>query len=318
MNKPDIWAYLIHLGSNMWYDEGSSNLPSLGEEAFHEYRDYLLCDEPTWDEVIHFLPTQGINTLIIDLGEGVAYDTHPELAVPGTWSKDKLRRKLDEIRALGMEPIPKINFSACHDAWMKEYSRMLSTDIYRQVAADLIAEVSDLFDHPRYFHIGMDEETAAHQQNYAYTFVRAEKPWWSDFYYFVDQVEKAGARPWVWSDYYWEHPDLFRKHMPKDVLQSNWYYGDDFFKGKDGKYNTYVQTYVDLDEMGYDQVPTGSTWGYLHNEARTVLFCRDNISPEHLKGFMTAPWMLTVPGKKYSLIADAAVLADARRQGYEK
>ncbi|MBQ3049862.1 MAG: hypothetical protein IJC94_07905 [Oscillospiraceae bacterium] len=317
MKTPEIWSYLIHLGGNMWYDEGA-DLPFLGEEGFSEYRDYLLCDEAVWDEVIKFLPTQGINTVIVDLAEGVRYDSHPELAIKGSWSKEKLLKKLDDIRALGMTPIPKINFSACHDAWLQDYSKMLSTEKYLQVAADLIDEVCDMFGNPELFHLGMDEENAPLQEGYNYSVIRGEKQWWSDFYFFMNRVEKNGARAWVWSDYYWDHPDLFKKHMPKEVLQSNWYYGRDFFKGKDGKYNTSVQTYIDLEEMGYDQVPTASTWGSPSNEVRTVLFCRDNIAPERLKGFMTAPWQFTIPGCKYPLLADAASFAEARRQGYEK
>lgn len=317
MKTPDIWAYLIHLGSNMWYDQGAK-VPYLGEEGFSEYRDYLLCEEDVWDEVIRFLPTQGINTVVIDLGEGVRYDSHPELAIKGTWSKDKLRAKLDDIRALGMTPIPKINFSACHDAWLQQYSKMLSSETYLQVAADLIGEVCELFDHPKLFHLGMDEETEAMQEGYVYKAVRPEELWWKDFYFFKDQVEKAGARAWVWSDYYWEHPDLFIKHMPREVLQSNWYYGRDFFVKKDGKYVTPVQAYLDLDRMGYDQIPTCSTWAGHSNEVRTVFFCRDNLSCERLKGFMSAPWQFTWSGAKHSLLADAITLANAKRQGYEK
>ena len=41
--------------------------------------------------------------------------------------------------------------------------------------------------------------------------------------------------------------------MPKSVLQSNWYYGAEFSE-KIG----YVKAYLDLEEYGYDQVPTGS------------------------------------------------------------
>ena len=37
---------------------------------------------------------------------------------------------------------------------------------------DLIAEVSELFDGPRFFHIGMDEETFQHQRMYHYVVVR--------------------------------------------------------------------------------------------------------------------------------------------------
>ena len=136
MKSPKIWSYLIHLGRNMWLDKYSS-IPSR-ESRLPPYRDSLLTDDHVWNEVIRCLPSQGINTVVIDLGEGVVYESHPELAVEGSWSKDKLLRKLDEIRSLGMEPVPKMNFSACHDAWLQEYSHRLSTPEYREVVGELI------------------------------------------------------------------------------------------------------------------------------------------------------------------------------------
>jgi len=32
--------------------------------------------------------------------------------------KDEIAR----LKGLGLEPIPKLNFSACHDAWLKDYN----------------------------------------------------------------------------------------------------------------------------------------------------------------------------------------------------
>ncbi len=62
---------------------------------------------------------------------------------------------------MGIEPIPKLNFSAAHDAWLKDYSRMVSTLGYYEVCRNPDPGVRLLFD-TRFFHLGMDEETHAH------------------------------------------------------------------------------------------------------------------------------------------------------------
>ena len=315
MKTPGIWAYLIHLGSNMWNDKGETE-PSLGEPGVPAWHDTLQTDEKVWDEVIRFLPSQGVNTVVVDLGEGVIYDSHPELAVEGSWTKEKLARKLGEIRALGMEPVPKMNFSACHDAWLREHSHRLSTPEYLAVIGDLISEACEIFGNPRLFHLGMDEETAEHQRYFSYAVVRGEEYWWKDFRFMIDCVEKKGARPWIWSDYYWSHPDVFARNMPREVLQSNWYYGNDFLPHEDGRYNRYVQTYLDLDRLGYDQVPTSSTWSTKRSTYCTVIFGQKNLSEERLAGFMTAPWLNTRPAMRHCLMGDAEVFGDARKLVY--
>ncbi len=73
---------------------------------------------------------EGLTTVFMDLGEGMAYPSHPELAVPGTWSVEKMQKELARMRSLGLEPLPKLNFSTCHDAWLKDYHRMISTPQY--------------------------------------------------------------------------------------------------------------------------------------------------------------------------------------------
>ena len=62
----------------------------------------------------------------------------------------------------------------------------------------------------------------------------------------------------------------------------------------------YVELFLKLDKAGFDQVPCSSNWrsptrikaGLKNDEcmANMVRFCRANLSPERLKGFLMAPW----------------------------
>jgi len=280
-----IWAYLLHLGYNMWSDRDIGDPTRLHITA----QPYLRCDKPLWDELLGMMKQVGVNMVVIDLGEGVQYRSHPELAVRGSWSGEQLRAELAKMRAMGLEPIPKLNFSTAHDVWLGPYARMVSTDTYYRVCADLIAEVSELFDSPRFFHLGMDEETARHQRNYAYAVMRQYDLWWHDLHFLVAQVERARGRAWVWSDYIWEHRDEFLERMPKSVLQSNWYYGSDFSESV-----AYANAYRDLESHGYDKIPTGSNWSNVDNFPKTVAFAREQIAPERLLGFLQTVWKPTL------------------------
>ena len=239
----------------------------------------------------------GMNMVVIDLGEAIRYPSHPELAVNGSWEIDRFRKELARLRSVGLEPIPKMNFSTTHDAWLKDYHHMVSSQTYYKVCSDLIRDVADIFDHPRFLHLGYDEETEELQKRHEYCVVRHGDLWWRDFLWFVKETEEAGMRPWVWSDYAWKHPHYLAK-CPKSVMQSNWYYDSEFdvekLKAK-GKQDVAVAMYDELDKAGFDQIPTGSNWSCDDNFAGTVEHCRKFCSPKRLKGFMTAPWTYTLP-----------------------
>ena len=121
------------------------------------------------------------------------YESHPEIAVQDAWSTERLRKELARLRKLGLEPIPKLNFSTTHDAWLGVYSRQVSTPPYYKDCEDLIEEVIRLFDKPRLFHLGYDEETAGQQADKDYVVVRQHELWWRDFQFFVKQVERAAS-----------------------------------------------------------------------------------------------------------------------------
>jgi hypothetical protein len=299
-----IWAQLVHLGFNMWCD----NVQLHDNHEYTSARDEMRFDKSTWDELMEKFVEFGVNTAVIDLGEGVKYDSHPEIAAKDAWTTDELRAELAKMREMGITPIPKMNFSACHDEWLGPYSRMLSTQKYYEVVKDLIAEVCELFDKPALFHLGMDEEIYQHQKSYQYAVVRQHELWWHDFMLMVNSVEKTGARAWIWSDLVWDKPDEFYARMPKSVVQSNWYYGGGFRDDEKG-----AMAYADLEAHGYDQIPAGANWGDAANFEKTVHFCTDRIAPERLMGFMQTTWKPTVDRRKYRLFEGASEVGYGRR-----
>ena len=280
-----IYANLLHLSYNMWADR---EVPEW-DLKYISSEPYLRFDERLWNDMLQKMVEAGMNMVVIDLGDGVKYDSHPEIAVKNAWSVDKLKNELTKIRKMGLEPIPKLNFSTCHDTWLGDYSRMVSTPKYYDVCKNLIKEVIEIFETPRFFHLGMDEEIYQHQKHYRYVVIRQFDLWWNDLYFYFNQVEKNGVRPWIWSDYLWDHADTFFKKMPKSAVQSNWHYGLEF----DGSKNP-TKAYLDLDAHGYDQIPTGSNWTYSENFGKTVHYCKQNLDSERLLGFCQTIWKPTV------------------------
>ena len=282
-----IWAALFHLGSNMWDD--------------YMALDHVQFDEKVWRTLTGRMVEVGMNMVVIDLGEAIKYPSHPEIAVKGSWEIDRFRMELARLRAMGLEPIPKMNFSASHDVWLGEYHRMIATEPYYRVCSDLIRDVAEIFDHPRFLHLGFDEEFTELQGKYLYSVARQGELWWHDFLWFVKETEKAGMRPWIWSDYAWHYHDIFYKRMPRSVLQSNFYYSACFdmetlkARSKTGRSVTMVKTYEDLDKAGFDQIPCGSNWECDTNFAGMVKHCRKVCSSERLKGFLMTPWFSTMP-----------------------
>ena len=297
----DIRAVYIPWGHNMW----GESLPE-GVKAISGGRlcnDHLKFDESMWRTLVDRLVLRRMNIVVIDLGEFPVYPSHPELAVKGSRSPDWVLAEVRRLKSLGIEAIPKLNFSTSHDAWLGEYGRMVTTKTYYRVCRDLIRDAAEMFDHPRFLHIGYDEERAEYQKGYQCA--RTDEVWWHDFLFFVKTVEDAGMRPWMWSDYGWKHDDFVSK-CPKSVIHNNWYY-DEWMEGfdpskmkSDSKSRPMVELFLKLDKAGFDQVPCSSLWlsperkkaGVGNDECmdNMVKFCRANLSKERLGGFLMAPW----------------------------
>ena len=288
-------------GHNMWGESLPEGVKAIKGGCL--CNDHCKFNEAMWRKVVDRLVLRKMNLAVIDLGEFPIYPSHPELAVKGSRSPDWILGEVRRLRKLGIEAIPKLNFSTAHDAWLKEYGRMVTTKPYYMACREIIRDAAEMFDHPRFLHIGYDEERISHQKGFQC--VRTDEVWWHDFLWFVKTVEDAGMRPWMWSDYGWKHDDFVSK-CPKSVVHNNWYY-DEELDGFDlaamkpnASSRPYIELFLKLDKAGFDQVPCSSNWcsptrlkaGVKNDEcmANMVKFCRTNLSPSLLKGFLMAPW----------------------------
>lgn len=310
--KDFMWSALVHLGTNFWYEEDCTacegnelwDLPASNE---------LRLDKKLWEQHINDLKAAGVNTLIIDLGDAVVYDSHPEIAVKGAWTKAQLKEEITRLRLMGFELIPKLNFSSAHDTWLKEYSQMLSTPTYYKVCEDLINEVCDLF-RPRYLHLGMDEEVYENQKRYNFVVVRQNDLWWKDLYRLVDCVEKNNARAMMWADYARHRPDEFVKKAPKSVVQCVWYYFTQFGDNLEHEMEIRVRPFEILDKHGFDQVPGGSSCYHFENFELLTKYCSERISKEHLLGFTQTSWAMITEEYRDKLKNCSDSIALAKKQ----
>lgn len=320
--KEKIWASLIHLSFNMWEDHDRLKDSENPQLRVRFWNDELNLSESLWNDSLDRMIANGMNMVVIDLGDAIKYDSHPEIAVKNAWTTSRLKTELARIRKMGLEPIPKLNFSAGHDQWLRDYSRMVSTPTYYKVCGELISEVIELFNKPRFFHLGYDEEVAENQRFLNVAIVRQGEQWWKDFYFFVKEVEKGGARPWIWSDFMWHNYDEFMKKMPKTVLQSNWFYENefdinhpDFVKRK----VNVVKAFADLEKAGYDQIPCG---GYFEirsgvwtdkNFMKLVQHCNEIIADKRLLGYMHTSWRPTREPSRPEIMKGLDLIGDARK-----
>lgn len=296
-----MWAYLAHFGVKMW------------ERRLH-YTD-LKVDDSMWKSLTERAAKVGVNVFVIDLGEGMVFPSHPELAVRGSWEPERMKEEIARLKKMGMMAVPKLNFSSSHDQWLGKWRPYLSTPEYFQVCDEVIRDVAEVFDESPLFHLGYDEETFFIQNfnKFEYMRLRSGDLWWHDFLWFVAEVEKYRMRPWIWSDMCWEHKDEFLARMPRTVLQSNWYYENEFDVSTMKKENrkAMVETYTTLEKGRYDQMPCGSTYSCRENFGKTIDHCRSVVKGDRLKGFFMAPWYYRTQEDKRGKIMESLDIMEA-------
>ena len=293
-------AILLHLGNNMWGKKGCTNA-SLKHFADFGYSDTLKCDKETWVKVTNYAAERGLDTVVIDLGEGYVLDSHPELAVNGSWTKAELKAELDRLRSIGLTPIPKYNFSNGHSAWLKDYAYMVGTDTYAKVCRDVIKETIELFDKPEFFHLGMEEEDYGSQGGQPIAVIRSPEIKRRDLEMMCGVCRENGVRPWIWIDDYTIESlggdDLFKTTFDKDLLVSTWFYSSIL---KDDKEHKQVKFMQKISDWGYEQIPTGSTWSWHLNMKNLIRAGKEKLENGTVIGYMMASWMLTIPQKYYA------------------
>ena len=298
-----LWACLMHLSFNF-----AGQIKKYGglRTAFEP-------DMSLWNAAVKRMEENHLNMLFINLDDSVEWHCHPEISLKNSWTHEQLREQLTQIRKAGIEPIPMLNFSTTHDAWLGKYSKMVSSAKYYEVCGDLISEAISLFDTPRFIHFGMDEERIEYQQQFDFVVIRQQEMWWADLYFYIGEAMKRGVRPCIWSDYVWHHPDDFFKMMPKSVVQCNWWYPE-----KLSINDVPVRSYLDLTREGYDVIATGRfDQENPKSIGNTVEFCGDHIDGSHLLGFMQTFWKPTIGTYREPILQGIDLIGSARVE-YER
>ena len=330
-----IWGILVHLGHNMWADKKAQT--------------ELHFDEEVWNKIVDKCAENGFNTIVLDLGEGVVYPSHPELAIEGSWTSEKVTSEVLRLREKGIELIPKLNFSAHHDAWLQEYGRMVSTSIYYKVCEELIKDAYEMFLHPSFIHIGMDEEDKSHMaafdQSYHMTIMRHDELLVHDINYLVKYVEELGAKCHIWHDPMCsissEHAQNISKSVIPEVwmyysyLKENWqkvsdepeyvqeYYKNHFVKmyGHEIEYIEedpfVVKTKELLDKFIAQKRPficTTSNYQVNYNDRDTIRYImQEDPNFESFQGIINASWKMTEKKFEPILMESIDLLAEAKQ-----
>lgn len=328
-----MWGILVHLSMNMWFNQ--------------ETYDTLPFDDELWDYILDESVKSGVDTIVLDLGDGIEYASHPEIAMNGAWTRKRVRVELKRCKERGINLIPKLNFATPHCKWLGKYARMISTTEYYQVANDLIKEVYELFDHPEYIHLGMDEEDAKHVEKHEYAVFRQGELYWHDVRFLMDCVIDIGAKPWIWSCGLFDHPEEYKKHIGvDDAVLSPWYYNA-FRKEhwtpvesraeyityyNEGAYKDMGIKYVEEDPFlvnfrkvalplmaeGYKYIPCASVFNRCDwNTSDLVEYFKENAPDEQILGYITAPWFSTTMDKKMYFEESFKFLKEAKEKFYK-
>ena len=339
-------AILLHLGQNMW---GEYLAPGEKRQKGLQYTaEHLRTDETVWRALTERMKERKFNMAVIDVGEGLIFPSHPELAVKGSWSAEKLAAEVKRLKEMGIEAIPKLNFSTCHDGWLKEYGRMVSTDIYRKAVKEIIDDTCEVFGNPRFMHLGLDEENLEMQKRFPLVIIRRAELWWRDFFHYLDCLERHGTQGMIFSSYAVQtYPDAFYSRMPKSVIQNIGLYGhghvladikadiDRRLKKNPPRPTDHLVRKVKtleamekLNEKGFKILALTSNWvwkgempkpwpvgkDYPQDPLAAKWMCdfaKMNIADENLMGMMTAPWGEIKPDLHYYWQSAIDQLAEA-------
>lgn len=328
-----MWGLMVYLSHNQW-------LP---------LEDNLNFEDDFWDYLLEKSVENGINAILLDVGDGVKYESHPEISMADAWSRERVKAEVEKCRKLGIALIPKVNFSTGHNFWMREYRRTISSKTYYEFCHDIINEIYEMFEKPEYIHIGMDEETVGHQSKSDYVVVRKGELLINDLKFLIDEVNKTGAMPMMWHDIFFDYSEEFAKKIkPEEVILMPWYYfafkkehytnhkwwldqrginpeDDEEYKSgivwtEDGEWNkNFRKTSVEVAKYGYKYVPTASVWGKNeYNTDELMEHFKKITSDDLIVGYMTAPWRRTLNNMKADFDESFRVLKEAREKHYGK
>ena len=187
-------------------------------------------DLPTGLAVVEALGEEGFTHLAIDLKDGVAWRSHPELRKHYTVPMSVLRSLVAAARKASLDVIPKLNFSQSeinrHNHWMippgEIWWQHFDEETYWRRAFEIIDEAVEVCRPERYVHIGMDEDHNRSYDQYAEA-IRTLRA----------GLRRRGLRAMMWNDSAISYGPGFihrdkamhaEKAIPPDVAHVLWNY----------------------------------------------------------------------------------------------
>ncbi|MDO5566650.1 MAG: family 20 glycosylhydrolase [Planctomycetia bacterium] len=242
---------------------------SIEDAPAMSFRGLHLCWFPETDTVrmeqaIRLAAYYKMNCVVLEFWGNYPYKAFPELAwtEPGRCITEKDVRKLVQLgHELGVDIIPQFNLfghasqsrggNGKHsvldfhpefaplfepDGW----SWCLSNPETRKVLSNIILELIELYDHPKYFHVGCDEAWTAATCKLCRKCEHYDELFLDHLLHIQKLLAKNGARPLIWHDMFLQMGDerwrgytafgtpetsKLMKRLPKEFVICDWQYG---------------------------------------------------------------------------------------------
>jgi len=200
---------------------------------------------------------------------------------------------MDSLRALaaraaerGIEVVPKLNFSHStyhhHNDWFRPHNALFDSDLYWQLAFEVIDELIAECRPPRFFHVGMDEDHDRALSQYVAAIQRLHAG-----------LAERGLRTIIWNDSCYGGRALVHAEkslaaeaaIPRNVVQVPWHYG--------GAQPAVVRRLLG---EGF------TVWGAPGHTAEQVAAWRDDLLAAGGEGMLLTYWRPCRPGNRRALL----------------
>lgn len=298
-------AISFRIGSNMFDKPDALYTRDIEDGAYHEK---VYFEKDAFHKMTEEAKSFGFDTLVLELAEGIMYESHPELAIEGSMPRDEFKAELDRLKGMGFGLIPLVDFSPAKNAWMQGLG-YVGTKRYENACEDILREVIELFEKPEYVQLGFEDESFSAQEDNAVINKRHFEKRIADANRLFDICREYGVKPWIWmSEKILESyggEEEFRAGIPTDVTVTSLAFKRvQEYHIKEKRADKSMMLVKDLAEWGYPQIPMASTWLYHAVPNQAFSFYTKHCDGSKFAGFLCHPCIFSVERKYYWLMND--------------
>jgi hypothetical protein len=207
-------------------------------------------------DLIDTIADAGFNMLVLQPGATMKFEKHPELARPGVLARRQMQRIVRHARDRSLEVVPVLQCMSHGSEILHAYPQYQSAgsdEIYAprqrglfRLMFDLLDEMIEVFEGPRWLHIGHDEILNHYNRRYRTRVLRGDgaKQYAESVQRLHGHLAKYSIGTMMWADglldpaqfqdvcfyqtgTYGGPPDHFEKAMdllPRDIVMCDWHY----------------------------------------------------------------------------------------------